>query len=145
MLRKNRQDWKWPENLTFHSQGPVRNDEVLVNARLREMRAGNRTWLGGRDSAPNVVGCASLRLDPAAALKAVQRGIEGTLSYLECGARDLAQALRDGPAVAGFEFERLENQQVEPTPTLRQLDTIVGHRDVRRSQCGGRWPRYETA
>ena len=54
-------------------------------------------------------------LDPAAAVKAVQRGIEGTLSYLGCGARDLAQALRDGPAVAGFEFERLETQQVEPT------------------------------
>jgi hypothetical protein len=104
-------NWKWPENLTFHSQGRVRNDEVLVNARLREMRARESDLAGNRDSAPNVVGCASLRLDPAAALKAVQRGIEGTLSYLECGARDLAQALRNGPAVAGFEFERLENQQ----------------------------------
>ncbi len=62
-----------------------------------------------------------MRLDPAVLFQPVQRRVERALVDLEDVLGKLADALRNAPAVHGFEGDGLQNQQVQ-----RALDQIVG-------------------
>src|SRR5204863_7294670 len=63
--------------------------------------------------------------DPALALQAMQRGIEGALLYKKSLAGDLMNALRDGPAVLRLKSEGAEDQQVQGA--LRKVYSRVRH------------------
>jgi sulfatase modifying factor 1 len=73
-----------------------------------------------------------LRTDnPPAILEAIQGRIQGSLSDVEDIARELLDALRDGPAVEGTRCERVEDEQVEGTLQeigFRQL--MLGHSTI---------------
>src|SRR6266481_10144611 len=62
---------------------------------------------------PVILGLAPLGGDPALLLQAVERGVKRTLIDLQLLFGDLADALRDGPAVHGLESDSLEDQQIE--------------------------------
>ena len=74
---------------------------------------------------PVVVGRPPPRGDPAAPLQPVQGGVQRALRHLQRGARDLVEALRDGPAVLRPERQRLEDQQIECA--LREVEPLVRH------------------
>src|SRR5947207_4736989 len=63
--------------------------------------------------------------DPAFALQAMQRGIQGALLYEKSLAGDLMNALRDGPAVLRLKGEGAEDQQVQGA--LRKVYSRVRH------------------
>jgi len=69
-----------------------------------------------------VLGCAPARLDPGAAFETMQRWIERALLHLEDFARNLMDALGDGPAVHGFKSESPEDQEIERA--LRKIDAL---------------------
>jgi hypothetical protein len=62
-----------------------------------------------------------LGFDPTFLFETVQGGIERALLNLENFARDLLNALGDGPAVLGFEREGFKDEEIESA-----LDEIVG-------------------
>ena len=72
--------------------------------------------------APVVVRRAPRGLDPSSALEPMERGIQGALANIQCGAGDLMQALRDGPSVSRLERQRLENQEIECS--LRKIELV---------------------
>jgi len=72
-----------------------------------------------------VVGGAPVRLDPSAALEAVEGRIERSLLDAEDLFGDLLDALGDGPAVLRAERERAEDEEVERA--LRKFDTRNRH------------------
>src|SRR5690348_191824 len=75
--------------------------------------------------APIVVRLAPLRLDPAAPFEAMEGRIERSLRNLERRRGDLADALRDRPAVLRLEGQRFQDEQIERP--LRELDLRCVH------------------
>ena len=63
--------------------------------------------------APVVLGRAPLGGDPALPLEALQRGIERALLDLQDVVGELADPLRDRPAVQRLERDRLQDQQID--------------------------------
>ena len=63
--------------------------------------------------APVVVGHAPLRLEPAAVLHAVERGVQSALVHTQGLARGLEDPRGDVVAVSRPEDERLEHQHIE--------------------------------
>ena len=63
--------------------------------------------------------------DPTAALKTMESRVHRALLDLQDAARDLLDALRNGPAVLRLERERLQDQEVQSA--LRQVDAFIRH------------------
>src|SRR5262245_15262793 len=69
-----------------------------------------------------VVGGAPLRLDPAAALEAMERRVQRALLDVEGRAGDLVEAFRDSPAVLRLEGHGLQDEEVECA--LRKIEAF---------------------
>src|SRR5262249_25939868 len=80
---------------------------------------------------------APFRLNPSLVLHPVQRGIKRPLLHLQCFARDLLDALRDGPAMQRLEREYAENQQVERALyEVGRLHPLIIYRNAVDNQGG---------
>ncbi len=66
-----------------------------------------------------------MRLNPTAALKAVQSGIQRTLLNAEHIAGDLLDAFRNGPAVLRTQGESPEDEQIQSA--LGEIQFFVRH------------------
>ena len=60
-----------------------------------------------------VLRVAPFRTDPALLFQAMKRWIERALADLKCIFRNELDALRDAPAVHGFERDSFENEKIE--------------------------------
>src|SRR5439155_13832819 len=76
-------------------------------------------------SPATVLRYAPVGFDPAPALESVQRRIQRALLHLKNVARNLLNALGDGPAVLGFERQRFQNEEIQCA--LRQVNAFVHH------------------